>query len=86
MRAVLQRVTRASVTVDGAVVGQIDAGLVVLLGVELWFLSHAFVAIDDDRRPAAEPVEPGPASRASGGGRKDRRPPPVAPIITRPRQ
>jgi D-tyrosyl-tRNA(Tyr) deacylase len=34
MRAVLQRVTRASVTVDGEVVGQIDLGLVVLLGVE----------------------------------------------------
>src|SRR5215211_2834184 len=34
MRAVLQRVTRASVTVDGEVVGQIGAGLVVLLGVE----------------------------------------------------
>ena len=34
MRAVLQRVSRASVTVDGQVVGQIDRGLVVLLGVE----------------------------------------------------
>lgn len=34
MRAVLQRVTRASVTVDGQIVGQIDRGLVVLLGVE----------------------------------------------------
>ena len=34
MRAVLQRVSRASVTVDGEVVGQIDRGLVVLLGVE----------------------------------------------------
>jgi D-tyrosyl-tRNA(Tyr) deacylase len=34
MRAVLQRVTRASVTVDGSVVGRIDGpGLVVLLGV-----------------------------------------------------
>jgi len=34
MRAVLQRVTRASVTVDGQVIGQIERGLVVLLGVE----------------------------------------------------
>jgi D-tyrosyl-tRNA(Tyr) deacylase len=32
VRAVLQRVTRASVTVDGAVVGAIDRGLLVLLG------------------------------------------------------
>ncbi len=33
MRAVLQRVTTASVTVEGRVVGRIGAGLVVLLGV-----------------------------------------------------
>jgi D-tyrosyl-tRNA(Tyr) deacylase len=33
MRAVLQRVSRAAVRVDGAVVGSIDAGLLVLLGV-----------------------------------------------------
>ena len=34
MRAVLQRVTRASVTVDGTVVGRIDEpGLVVLVGI-----------------------------------------------------
>ncbi len=33
MRAVIQRVTRASVEVNGQVVGQIDAGLLVLLGV-----------------------------------------------------
>ena len=33
MRAVIQRVTRAKVTVDGEVVGQIDHGLVVLLGI-----------------------------------------------------
>jgi D-tyrosyl-tRNA(Tyr) deacylase len=33
MRAVVQRATRASVTVDGAVVGKIEKGLVVLLGI-----------------------------------------------------
>lgn len=33
MRAVIQRVTRASVTVDGEVVGEIERGLAVLLGV-----------------------------------------------------
>ena len=33
MRAVLQRVSRASVSVEGAVVGRIDAGWLVLLGV-----------------------------------------------------
>ena len=33
MRAVVQRVTRARVTVDGAIVGEIKRGLVVLLGI-----------------------------------------------------
>lgn len=33
MKAVIQRVTRASVEVNGEVVGRIDAGLLVLLGV-----------------------------------------------------
>jgi D-aminoacyl-tRNA deacylase len=33
MRAILQRVTQARVTVDGAMKGEIDAGLLVLLGV-----------------------------------------------------
>ena len=33
MRAVVQRVTRASVTIDGEVVGEIENGLVVLLGI-----------------------------------------------------
>lgn len=34
MRAVIQRVTRASCTVDNQITGQIDHGLLVLLGIE----------------------------------------------------
>lgn len=34
MRAVIQRVSKASVTVDGAITGKIEAGLLVLIGVE----------------------------------------------------
>lgn len=34
MKAVLQRVKRASVTVDGQIVGQVGQGILVLLGVE----------------------------------------------------
>lgn len=34
MRAVIQRVTHASCTVDGIVTGKIDEGLLILLGVE----------------------------------------------------
>jgi D-tyrosyl-tRNA(Tyr) deacylase len=45
MRAVVQRVSRASVTVDGAVVGRIDGpGLVVLVGV-----SHADTPANAER-------------------------------------
>ena len=33
MRAVLQRVLRASVTVDGALIGAIEGGLLVYLGI-----------------------------------------------------
>ena len=34
MRAVIQRVKRSSVTIDGEVVGSIGAGLMILLGIE----------------------------------------------------
>ena len=34
MRAVIQRVTEASVKVDGSIVGEIQAGLLILLGIE----------------------------------------------------
>ncbi len=47
MRAVVQRVSRASVTVDGEVVGEIGTGLCVLLGV-----TH-----DDDAASAAKLAE-----------------------------
>jgi D-tyrosyl-tRNA(Tyr) deacylase len=48
MRAVVQRVTRASVTVDGAVVGAVDrAGLCVLVGV-----THSDTAADAARLAA----------------------------------
>jgi D-aminoacyl-tRNA deacylase len=42
LKALIQRVTQASVTVDGQVTGQIEKGLVVLLG----------VAVDDEERDA----------------------------------
>ena len=34
MRAVVQRVKKSSVTVDGQITGEIKAGLMVLIGVE----------------------------------------------------
>ena len=52
MRAVLQRVTQASCTVDGQVTGSIDAGLLILLGVaaddtqdDLQWLAQKIVAM-----------------------------------------
>jgi D-tyrosyl-tRNA(Tyr) deacylase len=58
MRAVVQRVTRAKVTVDAKVVGEIEKGLVVLLGVarddtklDAAYLSEKITALrifDDD--------------------------------------
>jgi len=47
MRALVQRVSRASVRVDGAVVGEIGAGLLVLLGV-----THDDTEADADRLAA----------------------------------
>src|SRR5437667_5861021 len=47
MRAVVQRVTRASVTVDGKIIGEIGNGLVVLLG----------MARDDTEKDASYLVE-----------------------------
>src|SRR5437879_10244596 len=47
MRAVVQRVTRASVTIDGEIVGEIGNGLVVLLG----------IARDDTEKDATYLVE-----------------------------
>ena len=47
MRAVVQRVAEASVRVDGEVVGAVDGGLLVLLG----------VAVDDDEAAAARLAE-----------------------------
>lgn len=49
MRAVLQRVSRASVTVDAVIVGQIEAGWLVLLGV-------AKGDLDDDADRLAEKI------------------------------
>ena len=47
MRAVVQRCSRASVTVDGSVIGEIGRGLVVLVG----------VGVNDDERAADWLVE-----------------------------
>src|SRR5207245_3973550 len=47
MRVVIQRVTRASVTVEGEVVGEIGNGLVVLLG----------IASDDTEKDASYLIE-----------------------------
>jgi D-tyrosyl-tRNA(Tyr) deacylase len=56
MRAVVQRVTRAKVTVDGEIAGEIGNGLVVLLG----------IARDDTRLDAAYLVEKIAALRIFG--------------------
>lgn len=86
MRALVQTVSRASVTVDGAVVGEIGAGLLVLVGV-----THSDTAaqaatlarkvyelrILDDERSAAEqsaPVLVISQFTLYGDARKGRRP------------
>lgn len=55
-----------------------------LLGAELWFLSHAFVEIEveDGRRARVAPVEVNSSARSTAKGARERRPPPLAPIIT----
>lgn len=76
MRICLQRVSRASVTVDGTISGQIDAGYVILIGVtqddgpdevELLANKVANLRILDDERgvmniPALERLEENPSS------------------------
>ena len=47
MRALVQRVTRASVRVDGEIVGEIDAGLCILVGV-----THDDTAADAEKLAA----------------------------------
>lgn len=65
VRAVVQRVSRASVAVDGAVVGSIGPGLLVLVGV-----AHADGAAEADRLAAKVHdlrVLPGERSAAEAG-------------------
>jgi len=52
MRAVLQRVSRARVSVDGKVTGEIAAGLMILLGVgKQEFQRHRCFACGKSRQP-----------------------------------
>ncbi|MEU4715728.1 D-aminoacyl-tRNA deacylase [Micromonospora purpureochromogenes] len=86
MRAVVQTVGRASVTVDGAVVGQIDDGLLVLLGVThadtpqvartMARKIHELRILDDDRSAAdtGAPILVVSQFTLYGDARKGRRP------------
>ena len=58
MRAVLQRVTRASVTVDGEVLGKIGKGFMILLGVENYIVvGHQYICDTMEREGGC--LEPG---------------------------
>ncbi|MGN9892698.1 D-aminoacyl-tRNA deacylase [Micromonospora sp. L31] len=86
MQAVVQTVGRASVTVDGAVVGQIDDGLLVLLGVThadtpqvaetMARKIHELRILDDDRSAAdtGAPILVVSQFTLYGDARKGRRP------------
>ncbi|SCF37814.1 D-tyrosyl-tRNA(Tyr) deacylase [Micromonospora purpureochromogenes] len=86
MRAVVQTVGRASVTVDGAVVGEIDDGLLVLLGVThadtpqvartMARKIHELRILDDDRSAAdtGAPILVVSQFTLYGDARKGRRP------------
>ncbi|MEH1058241.1 D-aminoacyl-tRNA deacylase [Micromonospora purpureochromogenes] len=86
MRAVVQTVGRASVTVDGVVVGQIDDGLLVLLGVThadtpqvaqtMARKIHELRILDDDRSAAdtGAPILVVSQFTLYGDARKGRRP------------
>ena len=58
MRALLQRVTGASVEADRQVIGSIDRGLVTLLGIAAAsvFMYTLFVSMSLARSPAPAPV------------------------------
>ena len=60
MKAILQRVTRAEVRIDGQAVGKISRGFVVLLGVaggDTEDGQHRAATLGDDRRGQEEPED-----------------------------
>ena len=56
MRAVVQRVTRAKVTIEGEIVGEIANGLVVLLGIVAFTITYALEAQSEQTSHAVKPV------------------------------